>query len=205
MTHPADLTGDFAQTASGRKLKWPDFDRNDIHIFDIAHGLALQPRYAGQSLFPYSVAQHSVILTEICHPDDKPQALLHDCAEYILGDKIRPIKHHMPEYKHAEFEFKNLIYSKYGIKWDSRAISDLDFRLSLCEKGQVMMHDMDWNVSHPEGPVSVMIKEMDWTVVRHKFLKLFFLLFPDHRDEATEAFDMEIEFNNERLKRVQRG
>jgi uncharacterized protein len=86
---------------SGRRLDLLDPSPLDIEIEDIAHGLAFVARWNGQTSgdFPYSVAEHSLLVEEIfaaiC---PRPlarwrlAALLHDAPEYVIGDMISPVK-----------------------------------------------------------------------------------------------------------------
>ena len=52
---------------SGRRLDILDPSPLDVELSDIAHGLARVARWNGQTLgdFPFSVAQHSVLVLEI--------------------------------------------------------------------------------------------------------------------------------------------
>ena len=86
---------------SGRRLDLLDPTPVDIEIEDIAHGLAFVARWNGQTKgeFPYSVAEHSLLVEEIftrrsAAPSPKWQlaALLHDAPEYVIGDMISPVK-----------------------------------------------------------------------------------------------------------------
>jgi len=86
---------------SGRRLDLLDPSPLDIEIEDIAHGLARVARWNGQTVGPsiFSVAQHSLLVEGITghlQPDltvaSKLTALLHDAAEYVLGDLISPFK-----------------------------------------------------------------------------------------------------------------
>ena len=73
----------------------------DIEIDDIAHGLSFVARWNGQTQgdFAYSVAEHSLLVTDI-FAHQQPQApvkwqlaaLLHDAPEYVIGDMISPVK-----------------------------------------------------------------------------------------------------------------
>lgn len=86
---------------SGRRLDLLDPTPVDIEIEDIAHGLAFVARWNGQTVgdFPYSVAEHSLLVEEI-HARLFPKApvkwrlaaLLHDAPEYVIGDMISPVK-----------------------------------------------------------------------------------------------------------------
>lgn len=86
---------------SGRRLDLLDPTPMDIEIADIAHGLAFVARWNGQTVgdWPYSVAEHSLLVEEIFrkkNPDAGPlwrlAALLHDAPEYVIGDMISPVK-----------------------------------------------------------------------------------------------------------------
>jgi len=64
-------------------------DVSQLTLNDIAYGLANIPRFSGQMDRPYSVCEHSIILSELCG-DDYNQAiaaLFHDTAECLgIGD-----------------------------------------------------------------------------------------------------------------------
>ncbi|MBN8532870.1 MAG: HD family hydrolase [Rhizobiales bacterium] len=86
---------------SGRRLNLLDPSPLDIEIEDIAHGLARVARWNGQTLGAhiYSVAQHSLLVDEIAgalSPSvslvTRRAVLLHDAAEYVIGDMISPFK-----------------------------------------------------------------------------------------------------------------
>jgi hypothetical protein len=80
------------QTASGRQF-WPlDPRANEVFIEDIAHHLSNQCRYAGATKLFYSVAQHSVLVSQNVPEKDALSGLLHDAAEAYTADLIRPIK-----------------------------------------------------------------------------------------------------------------
>ena len=86
---------------SGRRLDLLDPTPFDIEIEDIAHGLAFVARWNGQTQgdWPYSVAEHSLLVEDIfCRldphaaPTSRLAALLHDAPEYVIGDMISPVK-----------------------------------------------------------------------------------------------------------------
>lgn len=86
---------------SGRRLDLLDPTPVDIEVEDIAHGLAFVARWNGQTQgdWPYSVAEHSLLVEEIfeCLNPKAPTrwrlaALLHDAPEYVIGDMISPVK-----------------------------------------------------------------------------------------------------------------
>lgn len=86
---------------SGRRLNLLDPSPLDIEIEDIAHGLARVARWNGQTVGAqiYSVAQHSLLVDAIAGhfaPSislaTRRAVLLHDAAEYVIGDIISPFK-----------------------------------------------------------------------------------------------------------------
>lgn len=110
---------------SGRRLNLIDPSPMDIEIEDIAHGLARVARWNGQTLgeHAFSVAQHSVVVEEICahiHPDLEPKwrlaALLHDASEYVIGDMISPFKAALGmDYKVFEERLEAAIHIRFGL------------------------------------------------------------------------------------------
>jgi len=110
---------------SGRRLDLIDPSPMDIEIEDIAHGLARVARWNGQTTgaHAFSVAQHSVIVTEICEtlnpslrPDQRLMALLHDGPEYVIGDMISPFKAILGDsYKGIEQRLEEAIHLRFGL------------------------------------------------------------------------------------------
>ena len=97
----------------------------DIEIEDIAHGLAFQARWNGQTKgnFPYSVAEHSLLVEELfarVEPKATPKwrlaALLHDAPEYVIGDMISPVKAAVgPGYSALDERLTAAIHIRFGL------------------------------------------------------------------------------------------
>ncbi len=110
---------------SGRRLDLLDPSPLDIEIEDIAHGLARVARWNGQTTgdWPYSVAQHSLLVEQIFrettgHTDIAlcRAALLHDAAEYVVGDMISPFKAAIGyDYKDFEKKLMAAIHIRFGL------------------------------------------------------------------------------------------
>ncbi|WP_300575998.1 HD family hydrolase [Phenylobacterium sp.] len=116
---------------SGRRLDLLDPSPMDIEIEDIAHGLARVARWNGQTIgdHAFSVAQHSIVVEEIVahiQPDIAPRwrlaALLHDAAEYVIGDMISPFKQALGlDYKLFEERLETAIHVRFGLPAKSPA------------------------------------------------------------------------------------
>ena len=110
---------------SGRRLDLLDPSAIDIEIEDIALGLSRVARWNGQTLgeHGFSVAQHSLIVEDICgHIDPKIStahrlmALLHDAPEYVIGDMISPFKAALGlDYKRFEAHLEQAIHVRFGL------------------------------------------------------------------------------------------
>ncbi|MEG6508809.1 HD family hydrolase [Methyloligella sp. 2.7D] len=110
---------------SGRRLDLLDPSPLDIEITDIAHGLARVARWNGQTHgeHAFSVAEHSMIVEEIVaalNPDIDRRwrlaALLHDGAEYVIGDLISPFKAALSfDYKEFENRLLAAIHIRFGL------------------------------------------------------------------------------------------
>jgi uncharacterized protein len=98
-----------------------------IEIEDIAHGLARVARWNGQTVGEhiFSVAQHSLFVEAISvelepdldlQPASRLAVLLHDAAEYVLGDVISPFKAVIGDgYKAVEARLTSAIYLRFGL------------------------------------------------------------------------------------------
>lgn len=79
-------------TFTGRVIEPLNPDPAEIDVLDIAHALSNQCRFTGHTSEFYSVAQHSVLVSQHCSPEDALWGLLHDASEAYLADIPRPVK-----------------------------------------------------------------------------------------------------------------
>ena len=116
---------------SGRRLDLLNPSPLDIEIEDIAHGLARVARWNGQTggQHAFSVAQHCELVERIV-AELKPRgtktlrlaALLHDAAEYVIGDLISPFKAAVGiDYKAFEKTLARAIHIRFGLPPDMAA------------------------------------------------------------------------------------
>ena len=110
---------------SGRRLNLLDPSPLDVEIEDIAHGLSRVARWNGQTSgdHAFTVAQHSVLVVDILQRlrPNAPQswllaALLHDGAEYVIGDLISPFKAAVGlDYSALEASLQRAIHIRVGL------------------------------------------------------------------------------------------
>lgn len=110
---------------SGRRLDLLDPSPFDVEVDDIAQGLARVARWNGQTEgdHAFSVAEHSVIVEALCGQLQplwpakwRLAALLHDAAEYVIGDMISPFKAALGyDYKAFEARLEGAIHMRYGL------------------------------------------------------------------------------------------
>jgi 5'-deoxynucleotidase YfbR-like HD superfamily hydrolase len=133
---------DWIQTFTGRQF-FPLQPRvNDIDIRDIAHALSNLCRYGGHSECFYSVAQHSLLVSQVLQPYGLAfYGLLHDASEAYLIDVPRPIKHSigMEAYRSAERRLQSMIYERFGLLSDEpEMVKTADNQLLRTEQRDLM-------------------------------------------------------------------
>lgn len=135
--------------ASGSYFDLLDPVGSAFTIDDIAHGLSMTCRFAGQCREFYSVAEHSWHASWLVPPALARAALMHDAAEAFIGDVTRPLKSLLPAYKTIERAIEQAIVDRFAIDgWDAPEIKQADLQM-LHDEQQAMMpaHDDGWSTS----------------------------------------------------------
>lgn len=99
--------GPWIQTFSGLCYPLLAPDASDVCLDDIAHAVAGLERYTGHArrvagLHGYTVAQHSVHVSEIVPREDAFAALMHDSPEAYVGDASSPLKRCLSNFGYVE-------------------------------------------------------------------------------------------------------
>ncbi|KKL92281.1 hypothetical protein LCGC14_1886250 [marine sediment metagenome] len=152
----AGRAGQWMQTSLGGRFFPLDPRPEEVHVSDVANGLALDCRYAGQGAVDryYSVAEHSFHMT--CYaqrlgwpPGALLATLLHDAAEAYLNDLPRAVKRAVGTgYTWVEGRVQAAVEQRFGVEqeakeWKSR-IKSLDNRIIANEKAAIMRHPQPW-------------------------------------------------------------
>lgn len=177
------------QTVSGRTFRLDRPDQRDVDIGDIAHSLAIQNRYNGHTRCPYSVAQHSVLVSQIVeqrmgmYPPPEPPAnepllgLMHDAHEAYIGDVVSPVKGMICDaWSVLEDNLESIVQIAFALP---RRPSSLDVvkhadRIALAtEVRDLMRPDGFPGVKALPSPVHERIIPLGWEAARDQFLARF--------------------------------
>lgn len=162
------------QMHSGVCLYPLDVKEEDIRIEDIAHHLSMNVRFNGAVKYPYSVAQHSWLLSHLVSDENKLCALLHDAPEAILGDMIRPIKYLFPKFIEIENNIWAVIARKYGLPQKiPEEVKLNDTKICFTEKRDCLNPSVDDIWGDDIEPHKIKIKQMSWQESKQLFLGRF--------------------------------
>ena len=120
----------------------------DVRIEDIAHALSNLCRFAGHVSEFYSVAQHSVLVSQICDPDDGLWGLLHDASEAYLCDIVSPVKRApaLAGYREVEHGVMQVIAQACGLPIDEpMSVKRADRALLRLEQRELMRMPSGWH------------------------------------------------------------
>lgn len=157
-----------------------------IRIDDIAHSLSMQCRYTGHCIGFFSVAEHSVHVSDVLKDSHGWEmalyGLLHDAGEAYLSDIPRPIKPLLNGYQEAEDNLLGLILKRFGLN-DSLPdiVHVIDKSMLAVERdaAMVVVEGMEWELNGIVPLPSVEIKFWNPRHVEVEFLKRFFNLCPE--------------------------
>lgn len=183
-------------TFTGRRF-WPtDPHPDDICLEDIAHALACQNRFAGHTIKPYSVAQHCVLVSELCDPVDALLGVVHDASEAYIVDIPRPLKYSlgMENYIPIEAAVHRAICDRLGLPHEIpasvRAADDLICEAEMRDLMPALPHG--WDALHgrvlaKQENVHMVpeVKPWTWEYARDEWLGRYFGLGGSHDTRGT--------------------
>ncbi|KAA0571095.1 metal-dependent phosphohydrolase [Azospirillum sp. Sh1] len=134
----------WVQVASGRAFPVLEPRAELIDIRDIASSLSKVCRFNGHCRTFYSVAQHSVHVSQLCPSEYALWGLLHDAAEAYIGDIVRPVKVALEAIapgvvRSVESNIARVIGERYGLSWPMpRAVHHADAVALATERRDLM-------------------------------------------------------------------
>lgn len=116
----------WVRTASGRKIDIFNPDPKSIVVEDIAHSLSRLCRFNGHlNVGLYSVAQHSVIVSHLVNPRYALEGLMHDAAESITGDIVRPVKIWLTGFGEIEEHIEKVLAKRFKLSRSQRCLKEV--------------------------------------------------------------------------------
>lgn len=170
---PAIFT-DWTQTRHGHKWFSMAPREEDVDIRDIAHALAMTCRFGGMSSDYFTVAQHCVLVSTLCPPEDALWGLMHDAAEAYLRDIPTPTKHapEMLAYRQVEKHTMRVICRHFMMPVDEPpSVKAADGLALMIEAANFMQPYLEgWNMPLPTSEQMFTIRPMDWREAKAAFL-----------------------------------
>lgn len=183
----AELKGDEDQSTSrsgwiltytGRQFFLHDPKPEDVCIEDIAHALSMLCRFTGHCSRFYSVAEHSLLVTQNVQKKFRPWALLHDAAEAYVNDLARPLKRSpdLAYYRAIEDEILGTILDRFGLHpgiglWMPKEVKVADLRALATERRDLMIQaGPEWELG--VDPFPELIQSVDAFRIEKSFLAL---------------------------------
>ncbi len=172
------------QTYTGRKVNPLSMSASDVRIEDIAHALAMTCRFTGHCPHFYSVAQHSVLVSQNCQVH-KLWGLLHDAAEAYCADLARPVKLGLREkgvgtFDEIERSIMGAVCANFGLHGDEPSEVKRADSMLLVTEAKVFFGDtelyLEWH-HRPENGFDMIeppiIVPWDWVTAEGAFLDAF--------------------------------
>jgi len=178
-------TANWIETYTGRRFYPLDPEPEDVSLPDIAHSLANTCRFTGHCMEFYSVAQHSVLVSQVVPPIHAMAGLFHDAAEAYLADLASPVKHDPRFAVFCEYEDRILqvIAGVFGFEFPLDAsVKEYDRQMLVTECEQLMIsRGKDW-VGMPE-PLSIEIKPpMTPYSAKRFFVERYYQILEDSKE-----------------------
>lgn len=183
--------GDWIQTHSGLAF-WPlDPREEEMTIEDVAQGLSHLCRFGGQCVRFYSVAQHSVLVSELAAEMTRETSaerrrlnalagLLHDAPEAFICDLPRPVKAQIPRFREIEDRIWAVAARKWGLlhpdgswRYDAEVVRLADDTALITEKRALMQHPVRWDLEDHVAPAVRAIDPIPPEDARTLFLTRF--------------------------------
>lgn len=181
MEHPCHRHR-YITTASGRRIHSRSIVTSDVHLPDIAHSLAMQCRYLGHTSQFYSVAEHSVLVSQLAEQAGDPFvvqrcALLHDAHEAYCGDFPSPYKLDVPEHAAWEDEIEHRVRTALGLPTDPETwerVKLFDTQALHVESACLLPDSVEWVDHALAGRLNIYGAQLwchDWRMAKRFFIK----------------------------------
>lgn len=128
-------------TASGRRFNLDEPRPEDVDPLDLAHALGNLCRFGGHTRVHYSVAQHSLLVSDIVGRPFRLAGLLHDAGEAYVGDVVGMLARRLPEFRAVEHRILDAVATRFGVpRWqlDAPEVRHADSVALLTERASLL-------------------------------------------------------------------
>lgn len=154
-------------------------DASEFTIEDIAHGLSNVCRFAGQCRHYYSVAHHSVLVSQLVPAEDAFAGLMHDAAEALIGDVSKPLKDLLPDYRRIEKAVEAAVFARFGAPLAIPAsVKQADLVMLATEQHLLMPDREGRSYAGGHAPLDIRIPELSPADAKALFLRRYEELRP---------------------------
>lgn len=157
------------RTYSGKFFYPEHVDVLEVDIVDIAHALSNVCRYNGHLNHFYSVAQHSLIVSELVPQEYALEGLLHDACEAYIPDMPSPLKGLLPDFVALQDEIMAHVFKHFNLKYPLPGeVEYIDKNI----RGAEMFWLSNWNEAFL-ARLDYKVVPMSPTIAEHQFLNRF--------------------------------
>lgn len=153
---------------TGKLIDLANIEQYDFDHKDFTHALALINRYTGNTIWPYSVGQHTYLgatSEPVIKAGLQRAFFLHDFSEVFVNDLPSPLKTLVPEYCGIEDRIQRHIFNVFNEPWENMAaIHDFDKR--MCQDEMAVLFSPGKDIGRE--PMGVTVGQMDWTMVEFR-------------------------------------
>lgn len=172
------------QTYRGHRFDFSMMHKEPLDIEDIAHALSQVCRFGGHCREFYSVAQHSVYVSQLVGPRHSLVGLLHDATEAYMGDMVSPLKRRIPEYRQHEQWLWMVISGQFGLPVEMpEEVRKADLIMLAAEARDLCKADVStWGLS--SAPEWIRIEPWTPRVAKMHFMDAFATLTERMKETA---------------------
>lgn len=153
-----DVQGPTILLRNGNYFNFLEPDDAVYEIEEVAHALAHICRFGGHGHRFYSVAQHAVHTSRLVAPEYAYAALMHDNAEFVIGDMVSPLASLLPDYRTLKARIERSVAARFNVPHPMpEAVKKADLVMLRTEQKQIMKNGDSWAVlaNVPSHPVNL--------------------------------------------------
>lgn len=161
------------QTYKGHHFDFSFMHKTPLDIEDIAHALSQICRFNGHCREFYSVAQHSVYVSQLVSQAHGFAGLMHDAPEAYLGDMVSPLKRRIPEFRQHEQWLWMVVAKQFGLPLEMpEEVRKMDLVMLAAEARDLLKADVStWGLA--AAPEWIRIEPWPPKVAERHFLDSF--------------------------------